>query len=72
MKIQTFSIVAGTLACNARCPFCISKMTVENGMTLKEPKVNWRNFHKACMLAERSAVSTVMITGKGEPTLFPF
>ncbi len=31
MKIQTFSIVAGSEACNARCPFCISKMTVPNG-----------------------------------------
>lgn len=71
MKIQTFSIVAGSEACNARCPFCISKMTVPHGVTPKEPEVNWRNFHKACELARSCGVTTAMLTGKGEPTLFP-
>lgn len=27
MKIQTLSVVAGTEACNARCPFCVTGMT---------------------------------------------
>src|SRR3989344_543872 len=72
MKIETFSIVAGSEAWNARCPFCISKMTVENGVPLKEPEVNRRNFAKACALAKTSGVTTVMFTGKGEPTLFPY
>ena len=71
MKIQTFSIVAGSAACNARCPFCISKMTVPHGIEAKEPAVNWRNFAKACQLARACGVTTAMITGKGEPTLFP-
>ena len=71
MKIQTFSILAGSEACNARCPFCISKMTPPSGVELKEPKVNWRNFRKACLLAKQSGVTTAMFTGKGEPTLFP-
>ena len=71
MKIQTFSIVAGSEACNARCPFCISKMTVAHGIDLKEPEVNWRNLRKACLLAQACGVTTAMITGKGEPTLFP-
>jgi molybdenum cofactor biosynthesis enzyme MoaA len=71
MRIQTFSIVAGSEACNARCPFCVSKMTVSHGLGLKEPAVNWRNFRKACQLARQSGVTTVMLTGKGEPTLFP-
>lgn len=71
MKIQTFSIIAGSEACNARCPFCISKMTPPHGMTLKEPEVNWRNFRKACALAKQCGVTTAMLTGKGEPTLFP-
>jgi pyruvate-formate lyase-activating enzyme len=71
MRIQTFSIVAGSEACNARCPFCISKMTVAHGVSLKEPEVNWRNFKKACLLAKQSGVTTAMLTGKGEPTLFP-
>ena len=71
MQIQTFSIVAGSEACNARCPFCISKMTLSLGVELKEPEVNWRNFEVACRFAKQSGVTTVMLTGKGEPTLFP-
>lgn len=71
MRIQTLSILAGSEACNARCPFCVSKMTPPLGVQLKEPDVNWRNFRIACRLAERCGVTTAMITGKGEPTLFP-
>lgn len=71
MKIQTFTIVAGTAACNARCPFCISKMTPTQGVTYKLPEVNWENFSKACRLAQMNNVTTVLITGKGEPTLYP-
>lgn len=71
MKIQTFSIIAGTEACNARCPFCISKMTPSVNARLKDPPVNWRNFRIACRLAAMNAVTTVMFTGKGEPSLYP-
>jgi molybdenum cofactor biosynthesis enzyme MoaA len=71
MRIQTLSIVAGSEACNARCPFCVSKMTVSHGLGVKEPDVSWRNFRKACQLAAQSGVTTAMLTGKGEPTLFP-
>jgi molybdenum cofactor biosynthesis enzyme MoaA len=71
MKIQTFSIIAGSNACNARCPFCVSKMTPLQGVVDSEPEVNWRNLGIAARLARRCGVTTVMITGKGEPTLFP-
>lgn len=71
MRIQTFSIVSGSEACNARCPFCVSRMTPHQGMSLKLPEPNWRNFAKACLLAQQAQVTTVLITGKGEPTLFP-
>jgi len=27
MKIQTMSVVVGTSACNAKCPFCVSSTT---------------------------------------------
>ncbi len=70
MEIQTFSIVVGTRACNARCPFCVSRMTgfgeLPQGRTINE-----RNFRKACLLAERAGTTTVLMTGKGEPTLYP-
>lgn len=71
MKIQTMSVVAGTLACNARCPFCVARMTPAGGVSVKPAPVNWRNFHKACDFAKDSGVSTVLITSKGEATLFP-
>ena len=71
MKIQTFTIVAGSAACNADCPYCVSRMTGKKDMGFNEPKINWRNFNKACRLAQVNNVSTVLITGKGEPTLFP-
>ena len=71
MKIQTFSIIAGSNACNARCPFCVSKMTPPQGVEQKVPEVDWRNFGIAGRLAQQCGVTTAMITGKGEPTLFP-
>ena len=71
MKIQTFTIVAGTVACNAKCPYCISKMTPAQGLTFERPKTNWLNFDKACRLAQMNDVTTVLITGKGEPLLYP-
>jgi len=71
MNIQNYSIIAGSEACNARCPYCISKMTPLQGVDAKEPDVNWRNFRKGTMLAKQERVTTALITGKGEPTLFP-
>ena len=71
MRIQTFTIVAGSEACNARCPYCVARMTPAYDLTAKLPPVNWRNFRIACGLARSTGVTTVLITGKGEPTLFP-
>lgn len=68
MKYQTLSIIAGTAACNANCPFCISKMT---GRNMKCLKTNWLNFDKACRLAQINNITNIIITGKGEPTLYP-
>lgn len=71
MRINSLSIVAGTSACNARCPFCISKMTPKQGICPQLEPVNWRNFTTACRLAARCGVNNVMITSKGEATLYP-
>jgi len=69
MKIQTMSIVCGTRACNAHCPFCVSKMTPD--ADLSPTNINWRNLGVACRLAEKAGATTCLITGKGEPTLYP-
>ncbi|MBU2637618.1 MAG: hypothetical protein KJ955_01465 [Nanoarchaeota archaeon] len=72
MRVHALNLVAGTSACNARCPFCISKMTPKNGICLKARKINLRNLKKACTLAKMSGAATIKITGKGEPTLYPW
>jgi len=71
MRVRTFAIVAGSKACNGSCPFCVAKMTPSCGVSLEKTEFNWRNFNKAALLAERDGSTTVLITGKGEPTLFP-
>ena len=70
MKIHTLSVIIGNTACNAQCPFCVSKMTPPCG-NLKTQDLNFRNFKVACQFAQQSGVNTVLLTGKGEPTLFP-
>ncbi|MBT4376574.1 radical SAM protein [archaeon] len=71
MKIQTFTIVVGTSACNASCPYCISRMTPRQGVGYTLEPTNWLNFDKACRLAQINNVSTVLLTGKGEPLIYP-
>lgn len=71
MKIQTYTVCVGSKACNANCPYCVSKMTPSQGIDLSISETNWRNFEIGCGFAKNSGVSTVLFTGKGEPTLFP-
>lgn len=74
MKIQTFSVVVGGPACNAKCPYCVSRLTgCTNGIDVgqKAMDIKKRNFNIACNFAKMSGVSTVLLTGKGEPTLYP-
>ena len=72
MKIQTISYVIGTSACNASCPFCVSKKITNDGFkyTKEKNKLNFSRLHTSIKLAERTGVLTALITGKGEPTLF--
>jgi len=70
MNIQTFSIVVGTRACNGRCPFCVSKMTGFERLP-RGGEIDWPHFRKACRLAQLAGTTTVLLTGKGEPTLYP-
>lgn len=70
MKFKMFSIVVGTNACIAKCPFCVSCENI-NSNTLIQPEINWRNFNIGANLANRSDVDTVMLTSRGEPLLFP-
>ncbi len=71
MQINNLSLVVGAAVCNGACPYCISKMTGIKMVGKKEKHINWHNFRKTCRLAQIHQVDTVMLTGKGEPTLFP-
>lgn len=70
VQIQTFSIVVGTRACNAHCPFCVSHMTGFENLPTRG-SIYLPNFDKACRLAQMNQTTTVLMTGKGEPTLYP-
>ncbi|MDO8599360.1 MAG: radical SAM protein [bacterium] len=70
MKVSTLSVVIGTKACNASCPFCVSRMTgfdVLPGIG----GIDTVNFRKACLHAVVGGTTNVLLTGKGEPTLYP-
>ena len=70
-KALTYTIIAGSKACPNDCPICISKMTPDYELGTKEPEVNWERFDKATTIALNHGAETALITGKGEPTLFP-
>jgi molybdenum cofactor biosynthesis enzyme MoaA len=73
MQIQTFSIVVGGKACDAKCPFCVAKMTGDRSIPehIIADVNHLRRFDIACKLAVRAQATTAMLTGKGEPTLWP-
>ena len=63
MKIQTFSVIAGSRACDGKCPFCSTKMT--GYRTLPKPEsINERNLHKALLLAKRHEAESLLILVK--------
>lgn len=68
MKIQTLSIIVGTTACNAQCSFCVSRITPSCGLN-KIKKPNFRNLQVACKFSKDCGVSTILLTGKGEPLI---
>lgn len=72
-SIQTLTIVAGTMACNATCPDCVSQMTTGDSARkiLNFTGVDWENLRIAANIAIGGGATTVLFTGKGEPTLYP-
>ena len=71
MKTQNLSILVGTKVCNARCQFCISKMTPSNGIENRVLEIDRDKFRKVVEFAKKTHAETALITGKGEPTLYP-
>lgn len=71
MKALTYTIITGSRACPNDCPICISKMTPSYGIGYEKPRVNWPKFEEATTIAINHGAENVLLTGKGEPTLFP-
>jgi|GEM_PF-1133984 len=64
MKAQNLSISIPNYGCDKNCPYCISKMT---GYMDKDIDLMMHNLPVCRQFAERLNVSSVLITGKGEP-----
>lgn len=66
MQAQNLTISIPNKGCDKNCPYCISKITepVETNYALMI-----RNTKKVIHVAEAAQVSSVLITGKGEPFL---
>lgn len=66
MRAQNLSISIPNKGCNKTCPYCISNITpgVESC-----PDLFLMKLPKAKKLAEHANISSVSLTGKGEPTL---
>lgn len=71
-KALTYSVIAGSRSCVNSCPICISEMTPDYGIGTKEPYVDWEKFRKATRIARNHGAENVLITSKGEATLFPY
>lgn len=59
-------------SCNAKCPFCISKLThdyVDNATRFWRNEILLEKLPKALAYARYHGVDTVLITSSGEPTL---
>ena len=71
-KVQTFTIIAGTMACDARCPDCVSQMTTtpKQKELLEIKDIDKGKLKKAADMAVAAGARTVLFSGKGEPTLF--
>lgn len=64
-------MIVGSKACPNDCELCISKMTPDYGIGLALPPVNWDRFETATRMALAHGAENALITGKGEPTLYP-
>jgi hypothetical protein len=76
MNVSTFSVIVGDPArpaCQAKCEFCVSKMTYspDGFNSATKHSIDYVNLKKACRIASAKGVVSALLTGKGEPTLYP-
>lgn len=66
MKANNLTISIPSKGCDKKCPYCISRITgsYPSNLDLMKKKIN-----KVRTVAHRAGVTSVLMTGKGEPTL---
>lgn len=70
MKIFTYSVVIGFDArCNAACPYCVAHQTAHYDK--HDGQIDLVRLRKGAQLALQGGATTLLLTGKGEPTLWP-
>ena len=68
MKANNLAVCVPNAGCNKHCPYCVSKMT---GYTRSNWELMNSRIDKVVRFAERCGVSSVLLTGKGEPLVTP-
>ncbi len=66
MRAQNLTIAIPNKGCDKNCPYCVSKMT---GAISTNETLLLRNLPKVKRIARAAQVTSVLLTGKGEPTL---
>lgn len=79
--VSSMSIVIGDAVrsrCNGRCPFCCARLSNATGLSASDfdqHLINWGKTHlkldAACRFAKTTGVTNILLTGRGEPTLYP-
>lgn len=64
MRAQNLSVCVPDTGCDKNCPYCVSEMT---GRMITDRAAMQRNLPKVLSLARLAGVSSVLLTGKGEP-----
>lgn len=66
MRANNLTISIPNMGCDKNCPYCVSQCT---GLMEPKPALMRRNYPKVLNMARMAQVSSVLITGKGEPCL---
>ena len=66
MKANNLSISIPNRGCDKNCPYCVSKMT---GHVEFNENLFYRNLPKVFQFSQMAQISSVSLTGKGEPML---
>jgi len=66
MKANNLTVSIPNKGCDKNCPYCVSKCT---GSVKSNHELMYRNMPKVLNMARVSQVSSVLLTGKGEPCL---